>query len=152
MEKFCRPGPQRTNRGGLGSPKPPPFRHLRTLAVRSGQPALPPICLGNAPWPVPARSPNPVGAPYPVVARTRSSPPGAVHAVQDLKSLWGNRICSGRGCGAGCQSRAQSTICRIRWNHHCGLWIDGRRLTDDDRRARRLPKPSSSCALFIVNV
>jgi hypothetical protein len=73
-------------------------------------------------------------------------------AVQGLKSFMGNEICSGRGGGVGCQSSAQSTIWRIRWNHHCGLWTDERRVTGDDRRARRVPNLSSSCALFIVNL
>lgn len=79
-------------------------------------------------------------------------PQGAGQAAQGLKSFKGKEICSGGGGGAGSQSRASSTIWRIRRNHHCGLRTDGRRVTRDDRRAFRALKLSSNCALFIISV
>src|SRR5437870_5213335 len=67
----------------------------------------------------------------------------------DSASAGPKQICSGRGGGAGCQSRARSTICRIRANHQ---------LARVNRRCRRfivwhprtVPKPNSNCPLIII--
>lgn len=83
---------------------------------------------------------------------TCESPQGADQAAQGLKSFKEKEICSGGGGGAGCQSRALSTIWRIRRNHHCGLRTDGRRVPRDNWRAFRVLKLSSNCALFIISV
>ena len=58
------------------------------------------------------------GLPVQQFTLPESTPQGATQAVQGLKSFRGNEICSGRGGGVDCQSRAQSTIWRIRRNHH----------------------------------
>jgi len=78
-------------------------------------------------------------------------PPLRPNRRYELAPTWrcvpGNQVCSGRAGGAGCQSKARSTICRIRSNHQRELNGGCPRLARRDGCLRGLPRPSSNCAL-----
>ncbi len=63
-----------------------------------------------------------------------------------------NQICSGRGAGAGCQSKARSTIWCIRSNHQREVNVDGGRMARGDWAMRTLPRLSSNCVSFIISI
>jgi hypothetical protein len=79
-------------------------------------------------------------------------PKGHYWVTRTWRCVPGNQICSGRGGGAGCQSKARSTIWCIWWNHQRAVKGGEERLMRSDWVTWEAPRLSSNCVSVIFGL
>jgi hypothetical protein len=132
----CAPGDGGTRRRARSdAPYPPPLRHY-TKGKQRRRAQSPVLCL------------------KPPSRKSPRRPMCHYWATRTWRCVPGNHVCSGRAGGAGCQSKALSTIWCIWWNHQRAVKGDEERYVRSDWVTREAPRLSSNCVsvMFYLSV